>query len=348
MERKHMRFLTLLVSLLVLVSLCATTAFAMETDIKDPVCYYHGDVNGDGAISKSDALYVLYYSMLGDLYPDRYPVTQDFDFSDDDKISKADALYLLYASFGEEGMGTEQCPLNGLVHEYYDPFWTWNADEGYASATLTFRCGCRQKQVLGVDEGLEVTSVRTEATCVAAGKVEYTAKVTFDGEEYTDTYTVVLPISGKGHKMVGEQTCDNGIECQYCDYELPALGHSWVLNEEMSTAATCQMPAVLRYECECGDKKEVTQDSTLSHTYQYVENGDHLVDGTTCTYVKTYQCSSCEMVIDGTADSDVYDMHVYVAALTKEADCHNAGEKTYTCTVDGCNNSYTQIPIIFQ
>ena len=101
MERKHTRFLTLLVSLLVMVSLCATFASAAEVNSLDPVCYVHGDVNNDGKIGTSDAIYVLYYSMLGDLYPDRYPVNQDCDFSGDQKVSTKDALYLLYASFGE-------------------------------------------------------------------------------------------------------------------------------------------------------------------------------------------------------------------------------------------------------
>lgn len=338
MERKHTRFLTLLVSLLVLVSVLTTTVFAEDaSDIKDPVCYVHGDLNGDGMIGTSDAIYVLYYSMLGDLYPDRYPINQDCDFyGNDGKVSTKDALYLLYASHELEGY-----ELSGVIHDYYDPYWSW--DTNTFAATLTVRCGCGQKHELVAEPGVDVTHVTTDATCVAAGSTVYTAKITYEGEEYTDTYTQILPISGDGHVMVGTQGCETGSECELCDYELPALGHNWVLNEELSTAATCTTQAVQHYDCTvCGGSKDVTIEGTLSHVYEYVEGGDHLVDGTTCTYVKTYDCATCDSVIDGTAASDTYDKHTYTVTLTKEANCHTAGEKTYTCTVENCGNTYTE------
>ena len=344
MERKHVRFLTVLVSLLLMVSLCATFVSAAEVNNGDPVCYVHGDVNNDGKIGTSDAIYVLYYSMLGDLYPDRYPVSQDCDFSGDAKVSTKDALYLLYASFGEGIQGTEQCPLNGVIHDFYDPFWTWNTED--YTATLTFRCGCGQTTVLttGQEEGnIQITSATTEATCVAAGKTQYTAKVVYQGQEYTDTYTAVLPISGEGHVMVGTQGCETKSECQLCDYELAALGHSWVLNAEKSVAATCQSEAVQHYDCAvCAEEKTVTVEGRLSHTYQYVEGGDHLAEGATCTYVKTYRCSGCQNVVDGTAAADVYELHSYTATLTAEPNCSTAGVKTYACTVAGCDHSYAE------
>ena len=38
--------------------------------------------------------------------------------------------------------------------------------------------------------------VTTEATCKADGVRTYTAKVTFEGKEYTDTKTEVIPATG--------------------------------------------------------------------------------------------------------------------------------------------------------
>ncbi len=139
MERKLTRFLTLLVSLLVLVSVCTATVFAEEIKTSDdPKCYLHGDVNGDGKVGSQDAIYTLYYAMWHDVDETLYPViNQEFDFTGEGKVSAKDALYLLWAS-----MGDENYELEGDIHEYYKPYWTWDVTGEEPVATLNVRCGC--------------------------------------------------------------------------------------------------------------------------------------------------------------------------------------------------------------
>ena len=222
MERKHVRFLTLLVSLLVLVSLCTTTAFAAELTVtEDPFCYIHGDVNGDGEVGTQDAIYALYYAMWHDVDPDLYPqVNQQFDFTGEGKVSAKDAIYLLYATHELDGY-----PLKGQMHEHYKPYWTWDTTGATPTATLTIRCGCtdmtgadeeKKPVILGEADGVAITSVTTEATCVAAGKVEYTAKVTYLGKEYvSEPFVVDIPVSETGHDFGGAvRDCENGVTCQ--------------------------------------------------------------------------------------------------------------------------------------
>lgn len=352
MERRHVRFLSLLISLLVLVSLCATTVFAEEITIsEDPKCYLHGDVNGDGEIGSQDAIYALYYAMWHDVDASLYPVVnQGFDFTGEGKVSAKDALYLLWASYNTDGY-----ELKGELHEHYVPYWTWDTTGATPTATLTVRCGCGQ----AVELNAEVTSVTTEATCVAAGKVEYTAKVTYLDKEYVteDPYVVDIPVSETGHDFGGAvRDCENGVTCinAGCDtdltddvvtpYSLPALGHVLVLDEENSTAATCTAKGQQVYHCtnEGCEKSHTVEQEMLSHHYEYVEGGDHLVARTTCTYVKTYKCSVGEEVVDGTAAEDIYTKHVYTAAMTTEPNCQEKGVKTYTCSVENCGASYTE------
>ena len=76
-----------------------------------------------------------------------------------------------------------------VVHEhaYGEPEWTWN--EELTAATAKFVCECGDEQVLDA----EITEVVTlEPTDKAEGEKTITAKVVFNGDEYTDVKTVVL------------------------------------------------------------------------------------------------------------------------------------------------------------
>lgn len=56
------------------------------------ISYISGDVDDDGNVTSDDAIYVLYYTLL----PDMYPVNQPVDFDGDGQITSDDAIYLLY------------------------------------------------------------------------------------------------------------------------------------------------------------------------------------------------------------------------------------------------------------
>lgn len=51
-----------------------------------------GDVNGDNEVSSDDAIQLLYYTLL----PDLYPINQDGDFDGNGEVNSDDAIYLLY------------------------------------------------------------------------------------------------------------------------------------------------------------------------------------------------------------------------------------------------------------
>lgn len=340
MESKKTRFLALLLTVVLMMSVFATTAFAAEA-ADDLVCYTHGDVDGDGQIGTQDAIYVLYHVFYNEVFPDLYPVSQNCDFNGDEALGTDDAIYVLYASFGIY----EDYKLKGVVHEYFDPIWTWDTSKDVPEVSVTFSCACGKPLTYTGENGVTVTAgTVTEATCVKAGQKTYTAEVTHADAVYSDECVVTIPASGDGHDLVGTQSCTEGVICKNCDYELPALGHSLKLNAEKSTAATCQAQAVQHYDCaNCDYTEQVTLEGTLGHAYAYLQ--DVLKAGTSCTYVKQYKCASCGEVVDGAADSDTYEKHVYTAELTKEANCTEAGVKTYACSVEGCTESYTE-PVV--
>ena len=129
---------------------------------------------------------------------------------------------------------TETLPATG--HAYGTPVWKWNDDY---TASATFTCGNDASHVETVNAAV-TNEVTTEATCEADGVRTYTAKVAFEGKEYTDTKTETLPATGHDTELVGtkDATCTEdgytGDEvCKVCGVTvkqgevLPALGHDY-------------------------------------------------------------------------------------------------------------------------
>ncbi|MFR6086790.1 MAG: hypothetical protein ACLUIX_05820, partial [Oscillospiraceae bacterium] len=80
-------------------------------------------------------------------------------------------------------------------HNYGEPTWTWNDD---FTASATFTCGNDTSHVETVNAAV-TNEVTTAATCEVDGVRTYTAKVTFEGKEYTDTKTETIAATGHAY-----------------------------------------------------------------------------------------------------------------------------------------------------
>ena len=123
-------------------------------------------------------------------------------------------------------------------HTYGTPSWSWAADNKSATATFTCsECG----ETATVTDSAPVETVVTEASCTADEVVKYTAKVTFNGTEYTDT-TAEITVEGTatGHSfgewtVTTKPTCtEKGVETRTCSAcqttetrDVAALGHAY-------------------------------------------------------------------------------------------------------------------------
>lgn len=68
--------------------------FAIENGKVTVTDVIKGDVDGDGVVTSDDAILVLYYSLM----PDLYTVNQGVDFDGDGDVTSDDAILLLYYS----------------------------------------------------------------------------------------------------------------------------------------------------------------------------------------------------------------------------------------------------------
>ena len=130
----------------------------------------------------------------------------------------------------------ERLAIPATGHAYGEPVWKWNDD---FTASATFTCANDTSHVETVNAAV-TNEVTTAATCEADGVRTYTAKVTFEGKEYTDTKTEVIPATSHDTELVGakDATCTEdgytGDEvCKVCQTVvkqgevIPALGHDY-------------------------------------------------------------------------------------------------------------------------
>lgn len=177
-------------------------------------------------------------------------------------------------------------------HTYGDPTWEWSED--YSSAKATFVCtNCNDTVTL------DATVTSEEDT--ENGKIIYTAKVTFQETEYTDTKSKDIP------------------PCEHT-YGEP----TWEWSEDYTAAKAT-------FTCtKCGET--VTLDATVT-TEEDTENGKIIhtaevtFEGTTYTDIVTEDIPPCE--------------HTYDEPVWEWADDYSSATATFKCTKCGEEETLT-------
>ena len=237
---------------------------------------------------------------------------------------------------GKDYTDTKTETLPATSHAYGEPVWKWNDD---FTASATFTCANDTSHVKKVDA--TVTSEVTEGSCEVGGTRTYTAKVTFDGKDYTDTKTE--PVPAKGHTLTAVEavpaTCETaGVKahwvCSVCgklfsDAEgktettleklaIPATGHAygapvWKWNDDFTASATFT----------CGNDASHVETVNAAVT-------NEVTTAATCetTGVRTY---TAKVTFE---DKEYTDTKTEVIPATSH-DTELVGAKDATCTEDG-------------
>ena len=131
---------------------------------------------------------------------------------------------------------TYEVELAALGHKYGAPVWNWTKGENNTyTATATFTCANDEKHVETVNA--KVTEKSDGATCTEAGKITYTATVTFVGKDYKDTKTEEVAALGHDYKVSEKD------------------GWKWTADKEK------EYTAVATFVCSrCKDAQDVTAD----------------------------------------------------------------------------------------
>ena len=229
----------------------------------------------------------------------------------------------------------EKLTIPATGHAYGTPVWKWNDD---FKATATFTCGNDTSHVEKVNATV-TNAVTTEATCESTGVRTYTAKVTFEGEEYTDTKTEVIPATGHAYgesvwKWNDDFTASATFTCGNDASHVKTVNAA--VTNEVTTAATCEADGVRTYTAKVTfEGKDYTDTKTeviptTGHAYGapvWKWNDDF-------TASATFTC--------GNDDSHVETVNAAVTnAVTTEATCETDGVRTYTAKVTFDGKDYT-------
>ena len=191
------------------------------------------------------------------------------------------------------------------------------------------------QEIIPVKAHTEVIVAGKEATCTEAGFTE-SKSCSVCGLEILAQTT----IDALGHDM-SEATCDEASVCkrENCGHtEGEKLGHSYD-EGTVTTNPGCESEGVKLISCTregCDYSYEEKIDAT-GHEYT-----DTVVDPTCIE--KGYTLHVCGTCGNSYKDSET-DLveHTYVGSVTTEPGCETTGIKTFTCSVDGCGNSYTEV-----
>ena len=229
----------------------------------------------------------------------------------------------------------EKLAIPATGHAYGAPVWKWNDD---FTASATFTCGNDASHVETVNAAV-TNEVTTEATCEVDGVRTYTAKVTFEGKEYTDTKTEVIPATGHAYgepvwKWNDDFTASATFTCANDTSHVETVNAA--VTNEVTTEATCEADGVRTYTAKVTfEGKEYTDTKTetiaaTGHAYGapvWKWNDDF-------TASATFTC--------GNDTSHVETVNATVTnEVTTEATCKADGVRTYTAKVTFEGKEYT-------
>ena len=227
---------------------------------------------------------------------------------------------VVYTASYEEETESKEVTLEALGHKYGQPEWQWAED--FSTAQAVFTCEHDSTHQEKVDAEI------TEDTSVS-GKISYTASVTFEGNEYTDTKTVDAPVP-VSYELLEWRWSE--------DYDSAIAVFVNTENEEdkvyinatvtsSGTEASCEEDGVKTYVATAvfegetySDTQEVTTPAT-GHEYEAKEwywgkNNE------TCSV--SLVCKKCEHTVSRDAK---------VTKTETEATCEEAGEAIYRAAV---------------
>ena len=165
-------------------------------------------------------------------------------------------------------------------HTYGRPVWRWNSNN--TKATATFKCVDGDDTVV-LDA--DISSVTTEPTCTKAGKIVYTAVVTFNNANYSYTKTVAIPAAGHSYTApvwtwsddntaIAKFVCETCSNVDIFEAEVTSETTAPTFNTEGKTVYTAKV--TVNGE-EYTDTKEVKIDKLSAATVISYEPGNNCV-----------------------------------------------------------------------
>ena len=199
----------------------------------------------------------------------------------------------------------------------------WSSD--HTAATAIFRCSCGDEQTAVATVSITGTKL---STCTQAGYTKYTAVAQFEGETFSENYTLWLePLGHSLNAPVFTWAADNKsatatVTCIHGDFTETEKA---AMSTSTPVPALCETEGVLRYTASIRVNNVLYtdyRDFTIPPTgHMGSTEFDWADDYTTATAIFTCNCGSVKTA-EATIESEI----------TKDPTCTEEGEMTYTAT----------------
>ena len=243
------------------------------------------------------------------------------------------SVYTAVVEFeGSEYTSVKDITLSKLGHDWGEPTWSWtgSAAEGYTAAEATFICLRDEEHTKTIEA--DIREKTDAATCEADGKITYTASVTLNGEDYSDTKEKILPALGHSWSTpIYEWAEDNStvVATRVCKHDPDHVETETAEAEaEVTKPATCEEKGETTYTATFKNAAFKTQTKTLVNVpatghdwgevkYEWAEDHSTVTASRVCKHDATH-------VETETARAS--------SVKTKEPTCETKGETTYSAT----------------
>lgn len=325
---------------------------------------YFADAQGATELSKSQvvipALGHLYTDPKWEWHLDHNPVTASATFHCDRGCGETEIIeakvtsktsatcttagettYTAVAKIDDRSY-TDERKISGqpIPHSYGEPKWTWAADKRLATATFT--CGrCNHTET--VSDTNPISEKAEEPTCLKAGKVAYTARVTFEGEEYTDVKTETIPKTEHSYSGQPKWTWEDYSKATaafICDICKRSIQKDASIEEKKTLGSDCKTPGTITYTASVvfngttyTDQKK--EDIAPEHNLTYIAAKE-----ATCTSEgnkEYWQCSACGHLFGDAEGTEEITTIPTIPEL--EHDFEKVMKDVYRCRL--CKKSFT-------
>ena len=263
---------------------------------------FKAEEKDDGILIKSDELVDVNVITTEN---DKEKSELTFSTSEDSAlISEVDNKLVVLVDTDDDGIyETDVNEKEEHVHAYGAPEFTWSADYTACTAVFTCEAGDNEQKI-----ECEVTSRTTDPTCTESGKSVYTAAVTFDGNDYTDTKEKEIAATGHTYRYTDN---GDGTHTKACTF-----------GDDMTTEPHTYQNGTCTY---CGAEEPE------EHTHEYGEP----------EFIWSEDYKSCTVVFTCESGDDEQRIECEVSGSITEPTCTEDGKTVYTATASFSGKEYT-------